>query len=261
MSWLNYNIKVEKIWVILYSICILILVKFSRRMLPHSSTSSSSSSIHINPRFRNVHINPNFLGKSNSSHGDTQIPPPSSNARPQIYINPRFLSKPMENVSIATTQITKTSAAIHPIVSRPYKSAQENYEDPAVAAEPLADTKIHTRKKIINASKPTIVAPLNLSIVLQPTINLKPLIKIGSKKLIRISSNQTISKPSKAVAKVRRPIQTKYKIVKEQSAFKIDRRTAKSKLVASSLRKWLAQNLNKKQWIKENLMPSNTVIG
>lgn len=232
-------------------------------MLPHPSTTSSpSSSIHINPRFRNVHINPNFLGKSNSTNGDTQNPPPLSNARPQIYINPRFLSNSMKNVSIATTQTTTTSAAIHPVDNRTYKSAQENYKHPAVAAEPLADTKIHARKKIINASKPAIVAaPLNGSSVLQPTNNLKPLIKIGSKKLIRISSNSTISKPSNAIAKVRRPIQTKYKIVKEQSAFKIDRRTAKSKLVASSLRKLLAQSLSKKQWIKENLMPLNTVIG
>lgn len=233
-------------------------------MLPHTSTSSSSSSIHINPRFRNVHINPNFLGKSNNSNGDNQISPLSSNARPQIYINPRFLNNPMENVSIATTpQVIRTSAPIiHPVNSRMYKSTQENDGDNAVAAEPLlADTKIHTRKKIINRSKSTIVVPLNVSSHLQSTNKLKPLIKIGSKKLIRISTNQTITKPSKAITKVRRPIQTKYKIVKEQSTFKIDRRTAKSKLVASSLRKLLAQSLSKKQWIKENLMPSNTVIG
>lgn len=163
----------------------------------------------------------------------------------------------MKNVSIAPTQ----TAAIHPIDSRMYKIAQEISEYSGVAAEPLADTTIHTRKKIINTSRPTIKAPLNVSSVLQPTNNLKPLIKIGLKKLIRISSNQTISKPTKTIAKVRRPIQTKYKIVKEQSTFKIDRRTAKSKLVASSLRKLLAQSLSKKQWIKENLMPSNTVIG
>lgn len=229
-------------------------------MLPRSSSSSSSSSIHINPRFRNVHINPNFLGKSNNTNGDTQVPPPSSNARPQIYINPRFLNNP-KNGSIATTQTATTPATIHPVDSRLNKSVQENYRNPAVAAEPLADTKIHTRKKIINASKRIIVAPLNTSSVLQATNHLKPLIKIGSKKLIRISSNQTTSKPPKPIAKVRRPIQTKYKIVKEQNAFKIDRRTNKSKLVASNLRKLLAQSLSKKQWIKENLMPSKTVIG
>lgn len=204
-------------------------------MLPHSSTTSSS--IHINPKFRNVHINPNFLGK-------TATTTPSNNtvntiSRPQIYVNPRFLNKPVQS--------STTSIAIRPVNSLVYQPL-----------EPLADTTIHTRKKIINAS--IAVAPIRKLNAVQPT--LKPLIKIGSKKLIRINSNQSLTKSLAKVTKpkLRRPIQTKYKIVKEQTAFKIDRRTVQSKQIASRLKKVLALNLNKKQWINENLMPTKATV-
>lgn len=235
-------------------------------MLPNSA----SSSIYINPRFRNVHINPNFLSKTtttiNGKASEQQMifttAPTTASAPPtQIYINPRFLGNSKSIQGIAMTQAPISAPiAIHPMETFSQLSAQEFHESNSLVAEPLADTKIHTRTKIINPYiKPKTSDPPKMEIKSVPNVinTSKSLIKIGSKKLVRVPA-KSFEKSTKAITKLRRPLQTKYKIVKEQTAFKIDRRSAKAKLESIS-RKIIPLVPSKKLWINESLMPTKMV--
>lgn len=169
------------------------------------------TSIHINPKFRKVHINPNFLGKSISE--SVIVAPPS-----QIYINPRFLRHHVlaDNGS--------TLVASNDLANYEASFLQSNHER---LREPLADTSSPMRKKIIvNSSIKSSPSPPSST---KSTTNTKPLIKIGMRKLIRAGSQATKPTAVKIVPKIRTPILTKYKIVKEQTAYKIDRRSVKCK--------------------------------
>lgn len=233
-------------------------------MLPNSA----SSSIYINPRFRNVHINPNFLNKTTATvngkaseqqaiftTATTASAPPT-----QIYINPRFLGNSTSAQGIAVTQAPISAPiAIHPMDTFSQLSAQEFHEPNSLVAEPLADTKIHTRTKIINPYiKPNTANPPKIPTKSDPNVlnTSKSLIKIGSKKLVRVPATKSFEKSTKTITKLRRPLQTKYKIVKEQTAFKIDRRSAKAKLES---RKIVPLVPSKKLWINESLMPTKMV--
>lgn len=233
-------------------------------MLPNST--SSSSSIYINPKFRNVHINPNFLNKSNgvnqiaasstttTTTATVSVEPKFAMAPTQIYINPLFLST---CDSISSTQATNsTSMMVHAKENFAHiSSGNETHKTMALIVEPLADTKIHTRTKIFNNPiKPKVLVTTKTSSIVNSLDNsMKSLIKIGSKKLVRVSA-KPFTKSPKVIPKVRRPLQTKYKIIKEQTAFKIDRRTAIAKLAA------VTRNIvsSRKFWINESLIPSKT---
>lgn len=225
-------------------------------MLPNSP--STSSSIHINPKFRNVHINPNFLSKSSS--GNHQASEPTTViSRTQIYINPKFLNELPSTKTMAITQITNSTSLVHhPDEDYSQSSAHEFHESSSMTVEPLADTKIHTRTKIINhCVKQKVADPLSTRKTVNNIENGKSLIKIGSKKLVRVPV-KSYKKSSETILTLRRPLQTKYKIVKEQTAFKIDRRSARAKL-ASIATKTLAQAPSRKFWINESLMPTKTI--
>lgn len=230
-------------------------------MLPNSPsispTFSSSSSIHINPRFRNVHINPIFLSKPNSNINGDPSEPVVTSVRPQIYINPRFLG----NHSIqgpVTQPVNLAPFVFHPQEKFSLLTAQEHHESISIVAEPLADTKIHTRTKIINPSvKPKVVDLPIIENVAPNFIFPKSLIKIGSKKLVRVSTKSYVESAA-AITKVRRPLQTKYKIIKEQTAFKIDRRSVRAKL-ESTVKKINLLLPSKKLWINESLMPTKMI--
>lgn len=232
-------------------------------MLPNTSSisttlsSSTSTSIHINPRFRNVHINPIFLNKPNgisSESSETVV----TSVRPQIYINPRFLG----NHSIQGIGVTQPTN-LPPFVfnqqeSFPLLTAQEYHESTESSSEPLADTKIHKRTKIINPPVKSKIVSLPIIENVAPNANIaKSLIKIGSKKLVRVPT-KSYAKSTKVITKVRRPLQTKYKIVKEQTAFKIDRRSVRAKL-ESTTKKFVPLIPSKKLWINESLMPTKMV--
>lgn len=236
-------------------------------MLPNSA----SSSIYINPRFRNVHINPNFLNKTTTTNNGkaseaqtiftTAATTASALPPTQIYINPRFLGNSTSIQGIAMTQAPISAPiAIHPMETFSQLSAQQFHEPNSLVAEPLADTKIHTRTKIINPYiKSKTVDPPKLKTKSVPNVinTSKPLIKIGSKKLVRVPA-KSFEKSTKTITKLRRPLQTKYKIVKEQTAFKIDRRSAKAKLESIS-RKIVPLVPSKKLWINESLMPTKMI--
>lgn len=229
-----------------------------------SSTPLSSSSIYINPKFR-AHINPNFLSKTNGinsshHHASTTVESTIATVPTQIYVNPRFFG--------TTNGMTQSS------VNNVYDENQQNImahelHEPTIplAVEPLADTKIHTRTKICN-NRVTVANSTKIpSSPVNKVDTTKLLIKIGSKKLVRVPKKtatpppalpSSFTKSSKTISKLRRPLQTKYKIVKEQSAFKIDRRSAKAKLEA------ITQNVlpvvaSRKRWINESLTPTITI--
>lgn len=222
----------------------------------------NSSSIYINPKFRNVHINPNFLSKSGNKILTDAVSPSNVPATvpTQIYINPKFLGKSTQGIAI--TQSTNSATTLtHPLENYPHLTAQEFHESISLVAEPLADTKIHTRTKIIKSSVNTKVLepPMALEFRMNAIDSTKSLIKIGSKKLVRIPAKpSSFEKPSNSIPKLRRPLQTKYKIVKEQTAFKIDRRSAKAKL-DSITRKITPIAPSRKLWINESLVPTKTV--
>lgn len=163
-----------------------------------------NTTIHINPKFRKIHINPSFLGKSVAENPVVAPPPPPPT---QIYINPRFLQQFAQRDIVAP-------AAAHDLATN----------DVATYEQPLADTSVPMRKKIMVKSNGHISPSTGAT---KSTAYAKPLIKIGMRKLIRIGSEAT--KPSKTPPKIRIPILTKYKIVKEQTAYKIDRRSVKCK--------------------------------
>lgn len=253
------------------------LEKINEKMQPNSSsTTSSSSSIYINPKFR-VHINPNFLSKSTGishhHHHAPTVEPTFVTAPTQIYVNPRFFAN-TNGITQSTVMHSTPSPICHTRAIESDVSQQNihmtmayDYNDTApLAVEPLADTKIHTRTKICNnrAIATTTAAISNLPKI-APHVNkvdpTKFLIKIGSKKLLRVpakASTSPFAKSSKSISKLRRPLQTKYKIVKEQTAFKIDRRSAKAKLAAITVNV-VPTILSRKLWINESLTPTRTI--
>lgn len=236
-------------------------------MQPNSSSTTSSSSIYINPKFR-VHINPNFLSKSTGishqhhhhHHHATTVEPTLVTAPTQIYVNPRFFASTNGMAHATPSPISHTHAIESDAMAYDYN------ETAPLAVEPLADTKIHTRTKTCNnrAITTTTAATPNLPKI-APLVNkvdpTKLLIKIGSKKLFRVPAKPSTSpyaKSSKSISKLRRPLQTKYKIVKEQTAFKIDRRTATAKLAAITVNV-VPTVLSRKLWINESLTPTKLI--
>lgn len=198
----------------------------------------SSPSVHINPKFRNVHINPSFLNKAISE----KVAMPT-----QIYINPKFLNHSMD--SLATMQALASSIDADIEASIPPLACNR------LASEPLASTIIPSRSKII-ATNNVKTRPIFSS---TKSPEMKPLIKIGSRKLIRIGSQPLKStKIVQTPLTIRRPIQTKYKIVKEQTAYKIDRRSLRAKRSIVRIAK-IPSTIGRRSLINECLTPTKIV--
>lgn len=200
------------------------------------------TSIHINPRFRKVHINPSFLGKL--ANEKAIVAPPS-----QIYVNPRFL-RHLLHADTASTLLTSNDLAYN-------ESSFLQSIDGCTQRlqEPLADTSTPTRRKIISKNSLTPSSQ-------KSALDTKPLIKIGMRKLIRVGSGAAkASNIVKNPPTIRKPILTKYKIVKEQTAYKIDRRSVKCKLIdaaavrtaAKAATKRLPLSSMRRTWINESL--------
>lgn len=250
-------------------------------MLPRPT--STGSSIHINPRFRNVHINPHFISKSNIDAGnDVQMS--AHTHPPNIHINPKFINSqivPKPQTSLVNTTVDRLGAQLcdtrNSIATRTIEdhgggascsdAAGVNNYTMFANVEPLADTKIHSRTKIrkVPATSTTfdsVAASATSSKA--PVASTKSLIRIGSKKLLRVNNvkKQTNILPNvtlTAAKKVIRAVQTKYRIVKEQSAFRIDRRTQLAKQKALLARKTSKVNSIRKLKINESLVPQITV--
>lgn len=123
-----------------------------------------SNTIHVNPKFKSAHINPNFLQKQPIS---------------TIYVNPKFLKElKFENIKI-NQQVTPVKAEII--------------------------TK--TRRKIVRNSTPAVTKSV---LVKNETT---PMLKIGSKKLIRASYFNQI-KAKRLVPPEPQLIKNRYKLVR-----------------------------------------------
>lgn len=257
-------------------------------MLPRPTLTGSS--VHINPRFRNVHINPHFIGKPNTDAG-TDVPVSVYTHPPNIHINPRFINSqnvqmPQAPLAITSADMLSSSRALSQLRDARTTAGTSNIVDHGggssggndasnyakfANAEPLADTKIHSRTKIRNGPATTTkdssvnaTASSSKPAVVYAHASAKPLIRIGSKKLVRISEpkKQTTAAMrtiSAAAKKLIRPVQTKYKIVKEQSAFRIDRRSQLAKQKALLARKTSKVNSIRRPKISESLVPQITV--
>lgn len=256
-------------------------------MLPRPTLTGSS--VHINPRFRNVHINPHFIGKPNTDTG-SDAPVSVYTHPPNIHINPRFINSqkvqmPQAPLAITSADMLSSSRALSQL--RDARTTAGNIVDRGgggssggndasnyakfANAEPLADTKIHSRTKIWNGpatstkdSSVNATASGSKPAMVYAHASAKPLIRIGSKKLVRISepkkqTTNAMRTTSAAAKKLIRPVQTKYRIVKEQSAFRIDRRSQLAKQKALLARKTSKVNSIRRPKISESLVPQITV--
>lgn len=217
------------------------------------------TSIHINPKFRKVHINPSFLGKSIAEKHVAAAPS-------HIYINPKFLQH-HSYADTATTIVTSNDLAnIEPFL-------QYNGDCTQRLQEPLADTSSPKRNKIITKNRwnqtamelPAMSFTSSNFCPVKSSTETKALIKIGMRKLIRVGTPKSTN-IVKIIPKIRKPILTKYKIVKEQTAYKIDRRSVKCKrsvdLIAAeaavTARKQPSTSL-RRTWINESLVATKVI--
>ena len=215
---------------------------------------TTASSIHINPKFRNAHFNPNFINKN--AQLQSQQAPQSTN----IYINPKFLTDP--SVVMPHFQM----ASVPPVaISFP------RLPSPPVQIPPKNKIISKTSHKLIR--QPIQTPPRQ---VMKDTgfAERIPLIKIGVRKLIRAgdSTSKSLTKRNTVIAVklarkppkklIRKPLQTKYKIVKEQTTYKIDRRTIKAKLVSPVKRVGVAGTKFGllRPGINESLTPTKVII-
>lgn len=144
---------------------------------------TNPQTIYINPKFRNAHINPNFLLKNRRQEVSTvalpqettvqiALPPPKQPTT--IFINPNFLP-PNYDVPMSTTST---------IFDPPPPTTTTR---PIVQAPQYARTQIisQTNRKLVRQPTipvpPPVLAP-NSPIVSQPRV---PLVRVGIRKLVR----------------------------------------------------------------------------
>lgn len=192
-----------------------------------------------------------FLNKTiNSSVPHPSPPQPTTN----IYINPRFLNNP---IILQNTRIEPAFDDHFDDHEADGMDIDHNEPEMVIAQIYTNTSRKLVRKPALPPSSTVPSSPLTKPSATQtPTMEKSRLLKIGSRKLIR--SQPPRPKPLRiANAKViRKPIQTKYKIVKEQTTYKIDRRSIQSKLSPvkrlSLTRNWLG--------INESLTPRKVMV-
>jgi hypothetical protein len=177
-----------------------------------------SNSIFINPKFKNIHVNPNFLQSSNS----------------KVHFNPKFLeanflgahlfasqqpplppSKPPVNPPLPPTPAINSNAIIR-------NTRRTLIRAPAVA----------TRSNVISSSK----EPVALKLPTQPQ---HQLIKISKNKLVTAAhlmkcqqkENELIKNTTKSIIKTKK---LQRKAEEPGSIYKLDHRTLKKKKIIST---------------------------
>lgn len=202
---------------------------------------STSTTVFINPKFKNAHINPNFLPKP---------PPLQSVATPnQIYINPKFKNAHI-NPMFLHKNSTITAAEAPAVISAAVAISHNDDLQPLPAQlsiAPLSElTSIVTktsrkiiRQPAVSTNRSTSTAanvPKKPSTGLSSlnAIEFAPLLKLGQRKLIRATHvdrklSTLLSNSNKSIKK---PVHTTYKIVKGDALvnmYKIDRRLIRTK--------------------------------
>lgn len=153
-----------------------------------SLETSTSNTIYINPRFRNAHINPNFLPRK-----QVQTPQPFN-----IHINPLFLPSHTQPITQASNQLPSQS---QPKLHLP-KASIISQTNRKLVRQPIHQTPAITRTA-------------------EPPQHTTPLVKIGKRKLVRAeqlfrvplaNSNNIPDKPKSTIK------------VLQKTAYSIDRR-------------------------------------
>lgn len=184
-----------------------------------TATTIGSTSVYINPKFRNAHINPNFLPKKPLQ---SLAPPPN-----QIYINPKFKNAHINPMFLQKNPPTTTVA-----VTPNHNVAEKKEIPPNFTPQTSIVTK--TSRKIVRQSvvAPNIIqkSPPKLAQQKPVSVSAVPLVKLGKRKLVRLTQQLKTSSISKLPTK---PLHTLYKIVKgdmPKNLYKIDRRLVRSSI-------------------------------
>lgn len=197
----------------------------SAASIPATTTTGGSTSVYINPKFRNAHINPNFLPKKPLQ--SLAPPPPSPSLPNQIYINPKFKNAHINPMFLQKNTVALTNNSV---------TQQEKHTPTVTPLSELTSIVTKTNRKIVRQSVPTVMQKSPSKIIQQQTIVSAvpvPLIKLGKRKLVRVSqlNSTSIAKLPPLATSVKKPIHTLYKIVKgdmPKNLYKIDRRLVRS---------------------------------
>lgn len=186
---------------------------------PCLSGATHINEIHINPKFKYAHINPNFL--NNHKKKPVQISPT------HIHVNPKFLNN-------ATSQILSAPPSqVAAIVATPYST---NYLNPETTDQAKAKLITKSNRKIVRQPFP---CTSTTSIAGKPPktfVSGIRMIKIGKRKLINpnISASAKTKQchpPVQSIFKIHSPGQVYHKVspmkidrLNRPSVYKIDRR-------------------------------------
>lgn len=172
----------------------------------------SKPNIHINPKFKNAHINPNFI---------QQVQPS------RILINPRFLQQQQNGSELS---ISSSSSQHHAYPSRPSEIHHQPTPPPSTAIIR------NTRRTLIRAPavsqqpiRPVISTP-NPPVALTTSSTAQNLIKIGKNKLVTAAhlmnaqqkANEIIKSKTESLIKTVKLKRNEIKSAK--SIYKLDRR-------------------------------------
>lgn len=195
-------------------------------------TATSSSSIHINPKFRNAHINPNFIKKSKNTAAIPVAPPPTNNPSNFIHINPKFINA-AQSLSIQSTP----PMAVHHLPN----SGQSTIT--------IDETNVHY---IVNSATAT-TKPYGFQYAPAPTlpaaiVRQQPIISKTNKKIVREPAIivPRIPPTNKQLRKKLLCEKTKEAKIKLRNMYKIDRRTHPS-LPTNRLSRSLSETLGTSQ--------------
>lgn len=195
--------------------------------------SNPPSSIYINPKFRNAHINPNFLPKNlvqstaaaTGPHNEPQQqqpPPPPPLLKPtNIFVNPNFL-RPNQMTAVLTDAPSSTPAVPVPVTSQPcYRQPQQQPQ--YVQAKIISQTN----RKLVRQPQQQLTQS---SIVTRPLVPANsPLLRIGMRKLVRRNCSATAaasaSSPSRS-SSLQPPVRHTVALKAKHAAtrYKFDRR-------------------------------------
>lgn len=185
----------------------------------------SNQSIYINPKFRNAHINPNFLPKclTQSTTGQQLPKPPPAQPTPtNIFVNPNFL-RPIQPI-LQPQRIVLAQQVI------PSSSAYQL--QPAVGLAPkFTQAKIisQTNRKLVR--QPIVLPqPVPSSTQTKATVPItsssSPLLRIGMRKLVRRGIPVSNAVATTRISPIRHTVTLKAKHASSHSSnqYKFDRR-------------------------------------
>lgn len=185
----------------------------------------SNPSIYINPKFRNVHINPNFLTKCHNQSISSEQPPKPPPAKPtNIFVNPNFLrpNQPiLQQQSVLAQQVTDSSFTYHQLQPTPLAPK-------FTQAKIISQTNRKLVRQPIAHHEPLPLGPQTKSAV-PTTASSSPLLRIGIRKLVRRGTAASIGPVATSrLSPIRHTVSLKAKYASSNltNQYKLDRRLA-----------------------------------